>query len=318
MVPTRAMLVWCLVGTMALMTIASFALARLTVDVSNNPWLPLAITGLLAISFFYRYRRPDPHLCAVTEAAAQMLLILLFGILLTYAALTTNFPYRDAELYAIDGALGLDRRAYLDFINSRPLLAELSGYCYQSLLPQFALVPMLLMIANQLPHLRRWMIAFGLALITTSAISIFMPAVAAFVYLDLTPQVYANVASTVYTHVPTLEALRAGTLHSIKLDNLEGLVTFPSFHTAGALMFIWALRTVPFVRWPAVALNIALIAATPIDGAHYFIDLIGGAAVAFAAIAASHWLCPYARADEDLAVAVPAAPATAKSARASI
>jgi len=318
MVPTRAMLVWCLVGTMALMTIASFALARLTVDVSNNPWLPLAITGLLAISFFYRYRRPDPHLCAVTEAAAQMLLILLFGILLTYAALTTNFPYRDAELYAIDGALGLDRRAYLDFINSRPLLAELSGYCYQSLLPQFALVPMLLMIANQLPHLRWWMIAFGLALITTSAISIFMPAVAAFVYLDLTPQVYANVASTVYTHVPTLEALRAGTLHSIKLDNLEGLVTFPSFHTAGALMFIWALRTVPFVRWPAVALNIALIAATPIDGAHYFIDLIGGAAVAFAAIAASHWLCRYARADEDLAVAVSAAPATAKSARASI
>jgi membrane-associated phospholipid phosphatase len=247
-----------------------------------------------------------------------MLLILLFGILLTYAALTTNFPYRDAELYAIDRALGLDRRAYLDFVNSRPLLAELSCYCYQCLLPQFALVPMVLMIANQLPHLRRWMVAFGLALIATSAISVFTPAVAAFVYLDLTPQVYANVASTVYTHVPTLEALRAGTLHSIKLDNLEGLVTFPSFHTAGALMFIWALRTVPFVRWPAVALNIALIAATPIDGAHYFIDLMGGAAVAFAAIAASYWLCRYARADEDLAVAIPAAPAPAKSAGASI
>jgi membrane-associated phospholipid phosphatase len=318
MVPTRAMLVWCLVGTMALTTIASFALARLTVDFSSNPWLPLAITCLLAISFFYRYRRPNPHLCAVTEAAAQMLLILLFGILLTYAALTTNFPYRDAELYAIDRALGLDPRAYLDFVNSRPLLAELAGYSYQSLLPQFALVPMVLMVAGQLPRLRRWMIAFGLALIATSAISVFTPAVAAFVYLDLTPQVYANVASTVYTHVPTLEALRAGTLQSIRLDNLEGLVTFPSFHTAGALMFIWALRTVPFVRWPAIALNFALIAATPIDGAHYFIDLVGGAAVAFAAIAASHWLCRYARADEDLAVEVPAAPATADSAGASI
>ena len=42
MVPTRATLVWCLVGTMALMTIVSFALARLTVDFSS-PWLPLAI-----------------------------------------------------------------------------------------------------------------------------------------------------------------------------------------------------------------------------------------------------------------------------------
>jgi len=113
------------------------------------------------------------------------------------------------------------------------------------LLPQFALVPMVLMIANQLPRLRRWMLAFGLALIVTSVISVFAPAVAAFVYLDLTPQVYANISSTVYTHVPTLEGLRAGTFRSIPLDNLEGLITFPSFHTAGALMFIWALRTVP-------------------------------------------------------------------------
>jgi hypothetical protein len=68
----------------------SFALARLTVDFSS-PWLPLAITGLFGVSIFYRYQRPDPYLCAVTEAAAQMLLILLFGILLTYAAMATNF-----------------------------------------------------------------------------------------------------------------------------------------------------------------------------------------------------------------------------------
>ena len=304
---TRATLVWCLVGTMAAMTIASFALTGLSVDLRSNPWLPLAIAGLMSASVFYRYRRPNPHLCAATEAAAQMLLILLFGILLTYAAMTTNLPYRDAELFAIDRVLGLDRRAYLDFVNSRPLLAELAGYAYLSLLPQFALVPMVLMIANQLPHLRRWMIAFGLALIATSVISVFAPAVAAFVYLDLTPQVYANISSTVYTHVPTLEGLRAGTFRSIPLDNLEGLITFPSFHTAGALMFIWALRTVPYVRWPAITLNVALIAATPVDGAHYFIDLVGGAAVAFAAIAASHWLCRFVRVDEIATSAVPAA-----------
>ena len=151
---------------------------------------------------------------------------------------------------------------------------------------------MVLMIANQLSNLRRWMLAFGLALIMTSALSVFAPAVAAFVYLDLTPQVYANISSTVYTHVPTLEALRAGTFRSIPLDNLEGLITFPSFHTAGAIMFIWALRKVPYVRWPAIALNAALIAATPIDGAHYFIDLVGGAVVAFAAIAMSYWYLP--------------------------
>ena len=89
---TRATLVWCLVGTMATMTIVSFALTGLSVDLRSNRWLPLAIAGLMSASVFYRYRRPNPHLCSVTEAAAQMLLILLFGILLTYAAMTTNFP----------------------------------------------------------------------------------------------------------------------------------------------------------------------------------------------------------------------------------
>ena len=72
---TRAKFVWYLVGAMAVLTAGSFALARLTVDLSSNPCLPLAIIGLLAASFFYRYRRPNLHLSAVTEAAAQMLLI---------------------------------------------------------------------------------------------------------------------------------------------------------------------------------------------------------------------------------------------------
>ena len=107
--------------------------------------------------------------------------------------------------------------------------------------------------------------------------------------------------------MPTLEGLRAGTFRSIPLDNLEGLITFPSFHTAGALMFIWALRTVPYVRWPSITLNVALIVATPVDGAHYFIDLVGGAAVAFAAIAASYWLCGFVRVDETATSAIPAA-----------
>src|SRR5689334_4079812 len=305
MIRTRTTLVWCLVGAMAAATMGSFALAGLTVDLSSNPWLPLAILCLLAASLFYRYRRPVPHLSAATEAAAQMLLILLFGILLTYAAMTAHFPYRDAALYAIDQALGLDRRAYLDFVNSRPLLVTIAEYSYLSLLPQFALVPMVLMVANQLPHLRQWMLAFALALIATSAISIFTPAMGAFVYL-LTPEVYANIASTVYSPVPTLAALRSGTLHSIHLDNLEGLIAFPSFHTAAALMFIWALRTVPYVRWPAIALNVALIAATPIGGAHYFIDLVAGAAVAFAALGVSHWLCRRVADDEPSVNTIPA------------
>jgi hypothetical protein len=103
-------------------------------------------------------------------------------------------------------------RAYLDFVTNRPLLAELAGYAYMSLLPAVRVG------ANgahdrqpSCPNLRRWMLAFGLALIIDSPRSRSSPRLLPpFVYLDLTPQVYANISSTVYTHVPTLEALRAG------------------------------------------------------------------------------------------------------------
>jgi hypothetical protein len=125
MSPTRATLVWCLVGTMALMTIVSFALARLTVDFSS-PWLPLAITCLFGMSIFYRYRRPDPHLCAVTEAAAQMLLILLFGILLTYAAIRRTSPIATPS-----SMRSIARWVWIGALIS---ISSTAGHCWPSLL----------------------------------------------------------------------------------------------------------------------------------------------------------------------------------------
>jgi membrane-associated phospholipid phosphatase len=65
------------------------------------------------------------------------------------------------------------------------------------------------------------------------------------------------------------------------------------------------------VQWSAIALNAALIAATPIDGAHYFIDLVGGAVVVFAAIAASNWICRFVPVEETMTVPVPSAVAEA-------
>ena len=48
---TRAMVIWCLVGAMAVLTVASFVLTGLTVDLRSNPSLLLSISGILAFSF---------------------------------------------------------------------------------------------------------------------------------------------------------------------------------------------------------------------------------------------------------------------------
>jgi hypothetical protein len=121
---TRAALIWTLIGVMAALTVTSFVLTGLTVNLASNPWVILSVAGIMATSAFYRFWRPNPHLSALTEAAAQLLLILLFGILLTYAAVAINFPYVDAELYAIDNAIGFDRHSYLKFFAERPWLSK--------------------------------------------------------------------------------------------------------------------------------------------------------------------------------------------------
>jgi len=286
---TRAMVIWSLVGFMAVLTVVSFALAGLSVDLRSNPSLLVSISGLLAFSLFYRYRRPNPQLRALTEVAAQLMLILIFGLLLTYAAVTVKFPYVDADLYEIDNALGLDRHAYLKFFAEWPWLARTVELAYFSMLPQFALVPAIVFFARRFEEAQRMAIAIAISLLITVFVSVFTPSVTAFVHVDLTEM--ASVPANLYTPEATMEGLRSGVLRSISLNHLEGLVSFPSFHTAAALIFAWTLRSVRFVNWAGVVLNAALISATPTAGAHYFIDIAGGLVVAITAIVASHVLC---------------------------
>lgn len=286
-------LVWKLIAAMAAITAASFIVCDLAVEPFSNPSLLGMLGGVLIAKEIFRRVRPDRRLHDLIEGAAQIVLILLFGILLTYAAMTTEFPYRDSELYALDQIIGFDRGAYSRFFDRYPLLDDMIGISYLSFLPQFAFVPMILHVRAQGARAQRFLLATGLALLLTVTISVFVPAVDAYVYVDITPAVFSKISGTIYTQVPTLEALRAGTLDMIALDDLEGLITFPSFHTAGGLLFIWALWPLRYLRWPALALNTALIAATPTDGAHYFVDLIGGAIVAGLSIAGSWLLCRY-------------------------
>jgi len=306
MAHNHARVIWPLIAVMAMLTAASFALAGLRLDFASNPYVFVAIALLFAISWFYSAVRPHARLKTITASAGQILLILLFGILLTYAAVAAKFPYVDAELYAIDNALGFDRHAYLSFFGHRPWLEQTVSAAYFCMLPQFAAVPVIMFVADDLERLQRMIVAIAVALVLTAFISVFTPSLTAFVFVDL-PRM-AHVPAGLYTPEPTMEALRAGTLHAVRLDDLEGLVSFPSFHTTAALLFIWTVRRVPYLLWPALALNSMLIAATPLDGAHYAIDVAGGVAVAALALAATQWLCrrrPQGAPQADAAAALP-------------
>jgi membrane-associated phospholipid phosphatase len=83
--------------------------------------------------------------------------------------------------------------------------------------------------------------------------------------------------------------VRDGSLRHLELFGLAGLVTFPSFHAASAALYAWAFWSVRWFRPVAVVANAMMLAATPIDGGHYFIDLIAGIVAAVLAIMAAKW-----------------------------
>src|SRR5690606_35653156 len=117
-------------------TAGALSAASLSVAWTSNLTLPAALCTLYGLGQYLKYRRRRPDLHAMCETALQIVLVLLLGVLLSYAATAANFPYRDAELYKLDQIMGLDRSSYLDIFPARPWLSDTIAVAYLSFLPQ--------------------------------------------------------------------------------------------------------------------------------------------------------------------------------------
>jgi hypothetical protein len=255
---------------------ASFAVAVMPVLASLATCL-----ALLAGTWFYTFRRVDPNIATALVHIAQMTLFTAFGSILSYMIAANELPLWDATLFGIDGALGLDWRAYLTFVNERPLLGLAGSLAYQSLIPQMIVLIAVLSLSGRLDAVRRMMLAAIVTGTLTVVMSGLMPAMAMFVHLGLTQADFPNLKpAAAFVHLADLTALRAGTFPVLDISRAEGIVTFPSYHAALGLILLVGGWAHPWLRWPFLLLNLMLIAATPIDGGHYFIDVAAGLSIA--------------------------------------
>jgi ABC-type polysaccharide transport system permease subunit len=117
------------------------------------------VAAYIATTFIYRSIRFDERLSQALVTVGQLLLMMLFGLLCSYAATVTAMPYRDAALLAIDQWLGFDRTGYLKVFTDSPWKVQLSNFIYLSMLPQLALTPLFLILANRMEHLQRFVAA---------------------------------------------------------------------------------------------------------------------------------------------------------------
>jgi hypothetical protein len=232
--------------------------------------------------------RRDPQVMFVLGASAQIALTTAVMTPLTYIGAAINFPMQDATLLAIDRAMGLDWAAYLNFVDNRPELAEWLNCAYGMITwPLFAM-PVILAATGRYRRVEEFTFAFAAALAVTTLLSSLIPAIGTYHQIGIDPSTLKHVDAGGYLIAPRdLPPTREGMLRHLELLNLGGIVTFPSFHAASAVLFAWALWVVRWMRPIALLANGAMLVATPLNGGHYFIDVFAGIAIAVLAIVAA-------------------------------
>jgi membrane-associated phospholipid phosphatase len=242
----------------------------------------VAIVSLLLglASGFYSFRKEE-RVASALLCTAQFALFPAVAAPLSYVAASAGLPLWDETFASWDRGLGLDWMGWLATMNNHTTLHEIFAAAYSSFLPQAAIVILALALTGHLLHLRLYILSFIFCALITIAISAVLPAQGVWGYLQLSPGNYPNITPvTQELHLNIFHGLRAGSFRELVAQGAEGIITFPSLHTAGGWLFIFAMWPVRYLRWAFLLLNATMIVATPVDGGHYFSDVIAGTATA--------------------------------------
>lgn len=215
------------------------------------------------------------------------------GITLTYLtyALGGGWPLIDAHLAEIDRLMGFDWVAMLKWFDSYPLLTRIGVPFYNAFLPEQLIIPFVLVCARQYDRAQTFILAVLLGLVLMHAIAFFTPALGAYPFYAVESAEHPHIRLVLQKEwVPHVLALRAGAPVNLDAGEFFGLITFPSFHTAVAIMAAWALWSVPSARWIGVVVNAGLVLFTPLHGSHHVADVFAGAALAVVALLAAGYL----------------------------
>lgn len=271
-------LIWMMVVLLALVDALWLAVESMSLapTVILPTILPIIITGTLA--WFYGCIRRDERIATLTHMIAVTLAFTAVTMILSYIMVGLKNPLIDSYLIEFDRSLGFDWPSIYASIKVQPALYIGLKLIYLSLVPQMILLLLLFNFNGQFE--RAWELQWLFFLICLGCIlfSGIWPAAGAF-------SAFHTQLSEPY--VKEFAALRAGTLTIIGKDGVQGVIQFPSLHTALAVLYIYSVRGCRYLFPLMLILNLLVIVATPVIGGHHFADLLGGATLAVTVILAS-------------------------------
>jgi hypothetical protein len=206
---------------------------------------------------------------------------------LNYLSMSLALPMTDDLLDSWDRALGIDWHAYAFWLSRHPAVLSSLEQCYVLAAVSIPFIFMFLVGCGRVERAKEFATLLYLGVFVTICIAGFFPAEGAMVrYMDgqLPAGTFGDKAGIFF--VEALRKVRESNDIVLSFAPLPGLASFPSFHTAIALLIVYACRDNMITLLLAAAGAGAILIATPVYGGHYFIDVIAGFALAVVLAAA--------------------------------
>lgn len=279
---------WALIGVLILAVGALQLRALLAIEPASMAALLTACGALGGTALFYRRVRMQENFAVICIGLMQVLLFSAIGAILSYMLARDGGALWDARLASWDRALGFDWLAYVRLVDAHEWLAAPVRWAYASLIPQIIVLVLALGFTMRLATLRRVLLAAIISGTITILLSTLFPAVGHYVHDGLTLADFQHINPWAgYAHQADFTALRNGTMASLRISEMQGIITFPSYHAGLATVTLWGFwaSRMAWLRWPGAAVALATILATPVDGGHYLVDVLAGMAIGIIAIA---------------------------------
>jgi len=236
-------------------------------------------------SVLYEQIRKNPSIGSMLFGFGFLLIFAASANVMSYFGLTITGPRIDEPLAAIDRAMGVDWPGLMLFATSHPTFNSVLRFAYNISIYEALLLMLLWGWNDHRRSTEQICLTLVVGGLTTTIIWILAPSFGAFTIYTLpsSPAMKQALALNAdYAHL-LLNLWSHGPGHISPLT-VKGLVGFPSFHAAQAIIATWYARRTKFLFYPFVIFNILTIISTPIQGGHHVVDVIGGFAVATFAI----------------------------------
>jgi len=241
------------------------------------------------IGYFFRASRwPVTAERARVMATGIIFLFLSFAgaRFLNYLTMSLAFPMTDDLLDSWDRALGMDWHAYAFQLSQYPDILPYIKKAYKEAQVAIPLIFMGLVAFGKFERAKEFVTLLYIGVLLTVCVAGFFPADGAMArHMDVRfPEVFGPTAGVFF--VETLKTVRESNDYVLSFAAVPGLAEFPSFHTAIALLIVYAFRDNIITLLLALGGGAGILLATPVYGGHYFVDVIAGSLLTFVLVIA--------------------------------